>query len=143
MVTESKNKVMSLREAVSKFVLDGDELITGNWNVSTAMALVSEIIRQKKNHLTLYSQSGDIAFEYLIAGGCVERVISTILWVSRGTSSMVRRLKDKSIEYDEYTNFQYGARLQAGMYGFSFIQVPEGPIESDLFNKRTFLQGCK
>jgi len=139
MEKNSMDKVMSFKEAVGKLVRDGDELVTANWNVSTAMALVSEIIRQKKKHLMLYSQSGDIAFEYLVGAGCVDKIVSTILWVYAGTGSTIRRLQEKTIEYDEYTNFQFGARFQAGMYGYSFIQVPEGPIESDLFKKRTFL----
>jgi glutaconate CoA-transferase subunit A len=40
---------------------------------------------------------------------------------------------------EDYTNFQYNARLVAGMHGFTFIPVLEGVIDTDLFRKRTFM----
>ncbi|MHA1728590.1 MAG: CoA transferase subunit A [Promethearchaeota archaeon] len=139
-MTGSENKVTTLKDAVSKNVNDGDHLILGNYTVSGCMALVSEVVRQKKKHLTAYSQSGVIDVEYLVAGGCVDRLVTTYVWVgSGGTSSMARGIKNKSIAIEDYSNFQYNARLQAGMYGFSFMQVLEGAIESDLFKKRTFM----
>ena len=48
-MANSKNKVMSLKEAVSNNVKDGDELILGNYTLSMCVALTSEVIRQKRN----------------------------------------------------------------------------------------------
>ena len=56
---------MSLKQAISENVKDGDELILGNYTLSMCVALASEVIRQKKRHLTVYSQSSHIDLEYL------------------------------------------------------------------------------
>jgi glutaconate CoA-transferase subunit A len=139
-LTEPDNKVTSLKEAVSQNVKDGDHLILGNYTVSGCMALVSEVVRQRRKHLTAYSQSGVIDVEYLVAGDCIDNLVTTYVWVgSGGTSSMARGIKSGAIQIEDYSNFQYNARLQAGMYGFSFMQVLEGAIESDLFKTRTFM----
>lgn len=138
-MVNSKNKVMSIKEAVSNNVKDGDELILGNYTLSMCVALTSEVIRQKKRHLTVYSQSSHIDLEYLAAGGCIDKLITNFITVVRGTGSVVRMMKRGDIEVEEYSNFHYNARLQAGMYGFSFMPVLEGAIESDLFKKRKFM----
>ena len=44
----NENKVMTAKEAVERFVNDGDELIIGNYTVGTCMELVFEICRQRK-----------------------------------------------------------------------------------------------
>jgi glutaconate CoA-transferase subunit A len=56
-----------------------------------------------------------------------------------GGSATERALLAGSIEIEDYTNFDYNARLVAGMHGFSFMQVLEGIIATDLFRKRSFL----
>jgi hypothetical protein len=72
-------KLMSAPEAVRQFVNDGDHLIIGNYTVSTCMELVFEIIRQGKKGFTLYSQSGILDVEMLVAAGAVERLVTTYL----------------------------------------------------------------
>ncbi|MHA2391726.1 MAG: CoA transferase subunit A [Promethearchaeota archaeon] len=138
-MVNSKNKVMSLKKAISDNVKDGDELILGNYTLSMCVALASEVIRQKKKHLTVYSQSSHIDLEYLAAGDCIDKIITNFITVVRGTGNVVRRMHKGEIEVEEYSNFHYNARLQAGMYGFSFMPVLEGAIETDLFKTRTFM----
>ena len=138
-MVNSDNKVMSLRKAINDNVKDDDELILGNYSLSVPLALTSEVIRQKKKHLTVYTQSSHIDLEYLIAGDCIDKIITSFITVIRGTSSLVRRMQRGEIEVEEYSNLQYNARVQAGMYGFSFMPVLESAIETDLFKKRTFM----
>ena len=38
-----------------------------------------------------------------------------------------------TLEMEDYTNFNYNARLVAGNAGFSYIQVLEGVMATDLF----------
>ena len=45
-MSEPENKVMSAKEAISKFVHDGDHLIIGNYTVGTCAELVFEVTRQ-------------------------------------------------------------------------------------------------
>lgn len=136
------NKVMSSKEAISRFVHDGDELVIGNYTVGTCAALVYEVTRQQKKGLTVYSQSGIFDVEVLVGGGCVSRFVSTYIYRAggkEGGSAVERALNAGSLVMEDYTNFQYNARLMAGMHGFSFMQVLEGPMVTDLFKKRSFM----
>ena len=136
------NKIMTVKEAISRFVHDGDHLVIGNYTVGTCMDMVFEVIRQGRKGLTLYSQSGIMDVECLIAGGCVDRLLTTYCMRAGGKaggSALERALAAGTIEIEDYTNFQYNAMMVAGMHGFDFIQVLEGTIETDLFRKRTFM----
>ncbi len=141
-MAEVQNKVMSAKEAIKRFVKDGDHLVIGNYTVGTCAELVFEAIRQQKKNLTLYSQSGVFDVEVLVAGGCVDRLVSTYVYRAggkEGGSAVERALKAGTLQMEDYTNFQYNARLVAGMHGFSFMQVLEGPMVTDLFKKRSFM----
>jgi len=70
------SKVMTTREAISRFVHDGDVVITCNYTESMPYSLIFEIIRQKKRKLTYFSQSGTADAEFLVAGDCVEKMCS-------------------------------------------------------------------
>ena len=135
-------KLMTVPEAVSRFVNDGDHLIIGNYTVCTCMELVFEIIRQGKKGFTIYSQSGILDVELLVAAGAVERLVTTYVLRSGGRaggSAVERALQAGSLQLEDYSNYNYNARLMAGMHGFSFMQVFEGITVTDLFNKRGFM----
>lgn len=142
MAGNNENKVMSAKEAISRFVNDGDELIIGNYTVGTCCELVFEICRQEKTGFTLYSQSGILDVDVLVNAGAVDRLVSTYVLRSggkKGGGAVERALQAGTLEIEDYTNFNYNARLMAGMHGFSFMQVFEGVMATDLFKKRGFL----
>jgi glutaconate CoA-transferase subunit A len=139
-------KLMHVPEAVSQFVSDGDHLIIGNYTVCTCMELIFEIIRQGKKGFTVYSQSGILDVELLVAAGAVERLVTTYVLRSGGRaggSAVERALQAESLQLEDYTNYNYNARLMAGMHGFSFMQVFEGITVTDLFKKRGFMGADK
>ena len=139
---EEHGKAMSSVEAIERFVHDGDELVIGNYTVGSCAELVYEIVRQGKKGFTLYSQSGIFDVEVLVAGGCVERLVSTYVMRSggkNGGSAVERALNARTLAIEDYTNFDYNARLMAGMHGFSYMQVLEGVMATDLFRKRGFM----
>jgi glutaconate CoA-transferase, subunit A len=139
---ETNSKVMSAQEAIRRFVHDGDELVIGNYTVGSCAELVYEIVRQKRKGFTLYSQSGIFDVEVLVAAGCVKRLVTTYVMRAggkKGGSAVERALKAKCLEMEDYTNFDYNARLVAGMHGFSYIQVLEGVMATDLFRRRGFM----
>jgi glutaconate CoA-transferase subunit A len=141
-MTQAANKVMSAHDAIGRFVHDGDQLVLGNYTVGICTALVFEVARQGRKGLTLYSQSGVMDMEVLIGGGCVDRAVTTYVMRSGGKaggSATERALLAGTLQIEDYTNFDYNARLVAGMHGFSFMQVLEGVIATDLFRKRSFL----
>jgi glutaconate CoA-transferase subunit A len=142
LMKEPTNKIMSAREAIEAFVHDGDQLIIGNYTVSTCAELVFEVIRQQKKNLLLYSQSGILDVEVLVAGGCVDRLVTTYVLRSGGKfggSAVERALKAGSLEIEDYTNFNYNARMEAGKHGFTFMPVLEGVMATDLFKIRGFM----
>jgi glutaconate CoA-transferase subunit A len=143
---EVNGKVMSAQAAIAKFVHDGDELVIGNYTVGSCAELVYEITRQGKKGFTLYSQSGIFDVEVLVAGGCVDRLVTTYVLRSggkKGGSAVERALNAGTLEIEDYTNFEYNARLVAGMHGFSFMPVLEGVMVTDIFRKRGFMGANK
>ncbi|HPV48883.1 MAG TPA: CoA-transferase [Smithellaceae bacterium] len=141
-MTNRIEKVMSARDAIAEFVHDGDELVIGNYTVGTCAELAYEVIRQEKKNLTLYSQSGIFDVEVLVGAGCVSRLVTTYVLRAggkKGGSAVERALWAGTLEMEDYTNFNYNARLVAGMHGFSYIQVLEGVMATDLFRKRGFM----
>jgi len=141
-MAEKTDKIMSAPDAIREFVRDGEELIIGNYTVGSCAELVYEIVRQQLKGFTLYSQSGIFDVEVLVAGGCVDRLVSTYVMRSggkKGGSAAERALNAGTLEIEDYTNFEYNARLVAGMHGFSYSQVLEGVMVTDLFRKRSFM----
>jgi glutaconate CoA-transferase subunit A len=139
---ESEEKIMTAKEAISRFVHDGDHLVIGNYTVGSCAELVYEVIRQAKKGFTLYSQSGIFDVEVLVGAGCVERLVTTYVLRAggkKGGSAVERALNASSLQIEDYTNFDYNARMIAGMHGFSFMQVLEGVMATDLFRKRSFM----
>jgi len=136
------DKRMSAAEAVAEFIHDGDELIIGNYTLGMACGLVHEIVRQGKKGLTHCSQSGHVIDEVLVAGGCVDRLVTAFVLNAGGAeggSAVGRAWKQGKLQIEDYTNFNYNARLMAGMHGFAFMPVFEGILHTDLFNKRAFM----
>lgn len=141
-MTEPQSKIMKTSEAIERFVHDDDQLIIGNYTVGTCMDLVFEVARQRKKISTLYSQSGIMDVEVLVTADCVDRLVTTYVLRSKGKaggSAVERALKTGTLEIEDYTNYNYNARLVAGMHGFTFMQVFEGVMATNLFKKRSFM----
>ncbi len=135
---EPTDKIMTAQEAISRFVRDGDQLVIGNYTVGSCAELVYEVIRQDKKGLMLYSQSGIFDVEVLVGAGCVEKLVTTYVLRAggkKGGSAVERALNAGTLQIVDYTN----ARMVAGMHGFSFMQVLEGVMATDLFRKRSFM----
>ncbi|MBF8282036.1 MAG: catI, partial [Anaerolineales bacterium] len=69
------SKLLSLSEAISRFVPDGSAVAMGTALESLIpFAAGHEIVRQRKRDLTLIGPISDILFDQLIGAGCVRRV---------------------------------------------------------------------
>lgn len=72
---ELKDKTMSIKEAVSQFIHDGDFIASGGFgHVRVAMAIVYEIVRQKKRNLAMAGKTAVHDLDILVGAGCVNRV---------------------------------------------------------------------
>jgi glutaconate CoA-transferase, subunit A len=136
------NKVMTTKEAVSRFVKDGDIVVTGNYTEGLPISLIFEIIRQQKKGLTYFSQSGFFDSEFMAASGCIDKMCSAFIakWGGRGAGSMVERYQRAGkLQVEDYTNFTYSARLAAGAYGYEFMPVLPAIMDSDVFHVRGYM----
>jgi len=70
-----KDKTMSVEEAVSEFVHDGDFIASGGFgHVRVSMTVVYEMIRQKKRNLIMAGKTAVHDLDILVASGCVNKV---------------------------------------------------------------------
>src|ERR671931_801030 len=91
-------KLLSMREAVARFVPDGGSVLLGAALESLIpFAAGHEIIRQGKKDLTLVGPISDILFDQLIGAGCVKEVVAA--WVGNvmmGSAYNFRRAAENS-----------------------------------------------
>lgn len=142
MTETNTSKVMTTKEAIERFVHDGDRLVIGNYTVATCYNQIAEIARQRKKDLTIYSQSGVFDVEILIAGDCVSKAVTTYCLRSggrNGGSMLERYQRAGKIQVEDYSNFTYNAMLTAGAQGYSFMPVLPGIMATDVFKVRDWM----
>jgi glutaconate CoA-transferase subunit A len=72
---ELKDKTMSVKEAVSKFIHDGDFIASGGFgHVRVSMAIVYEIGRQRKHNLAMADRTAVHDFDILVGSGSIDEV---------------------------------------------------------------------
>jgi glutaconate CoA-transferase, subunit A len=120
-------KILSMKEAVSRWIDNGDSVALGSALESAIpFALGHEIIRQEKKALTLIGPISDMLFDQMIGSGCVRKVIAA--WVGNvimGVGYNVRRAIEtgnpRRIEIEDHTNFTISLGLAAGAMGIPFL----------------------
>jgi len=137
------SKVMSTKEAISKFVNPGDFLFIGGYICRTPFAAIHEIIRQRKDNLTITRSNAADDFDMMIGAGIVKRFIGTFLSIGiYGLGRCYRRSLEKSIphkiEVEEYTNLSLPMMLMAGAMGMPFVPVKD-MAGTDLLNVKSFM----
>jgi glutaconate CoA-transferase, subunit A len=118
------SKLRSMHDAIAEFVCDGASVALGlQLEQMIPFAAAHEIIRQKKRGLTLIGPIADIAFDQLIAGGCVEKIIAA--WVGNvmmGSAYNFRHaVEQEGMKVFNMTNFSIALALQAGAMGVPFM----------------------
>ncbi len=129
------DKFMTSEEAVKRYIKDGDQIALGGFTINrNPMTIVREIIRQKKRELYLVVHSHGQAMELLIGAGCVRRLELAYGGLARFAPTGKRfkkAAKEKTIEIEDYTNYQMSLRFMAGAMGLPFIATESG-LESDV-----------
>ena len=137
---EVHDKVMDAREAVKRFICDGQDLASGNFLHAIPYALMHEIIRQRKRNLTFWLPSAIDEIDLLLAGGCVKRVVTSYSHRAFGLpTELDRALNEGRVEVEDYTNFTLLARFKAGAMGYPFMPVLHGVKLTDIYRMRSFL----
>lgn len=124
----TSSKVMTATQAVSEFIHDGETVLVGGFFHATSTALNHELIRQGKKHLTICSSSFNEHADQLIGAGCVDRVITSYVWMEVfGPCYCYRRAVEKGIphkiEVEDYSNFSMVARFIAGALGIPYVPL--------------------
>jgi glutaconate CoA-transferase subunit A len=122
------NKLMSMQEAIGRFVNDGDTIVIEGFTHLICFAAGHEIIRQKKRNLTVCRLTPDLIYEQLIGAGCVNKLVFS--WAGNpgaGPLYALRRAVEEevphSIELDEYSHFGMVARFTAGAAKLPFFPL--------------------
>lgn len=127
-------KVMTLREAVGRFVRTGCSVGLGGQNIGRcAMAAVHEIIRQGHGDLALFGCNLSISMDLLVGAGLVRRTESGTGNLERfGTTFCWRRAIERgALEVEDYSHLAMVSRFLAGEMGVPFMPV-KSLLGSDL-----------
>jgi glutaconate CoA-transferase subunit A len=86
------SRVMSLAEAVSSTIKDGDTVAMEGFTHLIPHAAGHEIIRQGKKHLTLLRMTPDLIYDQMIGMGCADKIIFS--WGGNPGVGSLHRLRD-------------------------------------------------
>jgi acyl CoA:acetate/3-ketoacid CoA transferase alpha subunit len=115
------SKLMTEKEAVEKFVSDGDYLTYECNYISRGPNLVlNEIIRQRKKNLWVAGKFTYVDVGLLVAAGCVSKVDTGFFLCTPGVK---KAIAEGQLEAFEYSNVVMSMRLEAGAQGITFIPV--------------------
>ena len=119
-----ESKLMSVKEAVEKFVHDGDYLTLGGFGANRApIAAAHEIVRQGRKNMGFAGHTSTHDFQILCAGEVFDKVdVAYIVGLeARGLSPNARRyMESGKVEVSEWTNYSLSVRFKAGAAGVSF-----------------------
>lgn len=116
---------MSLHEAVSKYVSDGDTVYAAGFTHLIPFAAGHEIIRLKKRDLVLARATPDLIYDQMVAANCARKVIFSYMGnPGVGSLRIVRSAIERGqLEWEEYSHFGMITRLQAGAAGLPFLPM--------------------
>ena len=121
-----KDKQMTVQEAVERFIHDGDFIACGGFgHIRIPMALIYEIIRQRRRDLIMAGKTAVHDIDVLIGAGCVNKVEVAYSFGHelRGLSPAGRRAVEsgKCKVVAEISNAGYQWRFLAAAMGVPFI----------------------
>jgi glutaconate CoA-transferase, subunit A len=118
------DKLTSVEDAVAR-VADGDRIAVGGCLFSrTPMALVREILRQRRQRLTLVRNLMCTEGEFMMVAGAVERVMTAwmALGLPWGLSKIMRHyVETGAVAHEEWSHLALGLRFRAAAMGVPFL----------------------
>jgi glutaconate CoA-transferase subunit A len=120
----ARDKLTSIEEAAAR-VRDGDVVAVGGCLFSrTPLAVVREVLRQRRHGLTLVRNLMCTEGELMMVAGTVERVVTA--WMSIGLPWGVSKIMREHVEsgkvaFEEWSHLALGLRFRAGAMGVPFL----------------------
>ena len=137
------SKVMTMTEAISRFVKSGDILFLSGMQHGEPAAAIHEIVRQKIDHLTQVSAL--IATANLLVGeGLLDRMITGYEPQNLRSHALVKaKAMNRLPVFEEYSHFGISLALTAGQMGVPFLPV-KSQVGSDMpeYNKNITSMQC-
>jgi glutaconate CoA-transferase, subunit A len=117
-------KLLPLRDAIQKFVNDGDTVALGGWVIARCVvAAVHELIRQRKTNLTVCQGLSGFDTDLLVGAGNVKRLITA--GGSLDAFGRLNRINELSaagkVEVEENSALGMASRFLAGSLGVPFM----------------------
>lgn len=122
---ERTSKLVSLAQAAAN-IHDGDRIAIGGFAVyQKPMALVREIVRQKKKDLTIVGIVNSLDADLLIGAGCVRKIETSYVGLEKyGLAPNYRRaVQNGEIEVDYYPEMLSWDRFRADREGWPYWPV--------------------
>ncbi|HSU94680.1 MAG TPA: CoA-transferase [Gemmatimonadaceae bacterium] len=142
----ASSKVLSMREAIARYVHDGDTVVIEGFTHLICFAAGHEIIRQRRRDLVLCRLTPDLIYDQLIAAGCARKLVFS--WAGNpgvGSLHAFRRAVEQGkppLEIEEYSHFGMVARFSAGAAHLPFwplrdYQGTDIPVSNPLIKRVT------
>lgn len=119
------SELLSLRDAVSKYVRDGDTVAMEGFTHLIPHAAGHEVIRQERKDLTLVRMTPDLVYDQLIGMGCARKLVFS--WGGNPGVGSLRRLRDavengwpRPLEIEEHSHAAMANAYDAGAANLPF-----------------------
>jgi glutaconate CoA-transferase subunit A len=119
------SEFMSLSAAVSALVNDGDAVAMEGFTHLIPHAAGHEVIRQRKQHLTLIRMTPDLIYDQLIGMGCVDKVVFS--WCGNPGVGSLHRMRDaiengwpRALAIEEHSHAAMANAYEAGAANLPF-----------------------
>ncbi len=129
-------KIVSLPQAVSELVHDGDTVALEGFTHLIPFAAGHEIIRQRRRDLTLVRMTPDLVYDQMIGAGCASRLVFS--WGGNPGVGSLHRMRDAlatgwpaPLQIEEHSHAGMANRYVAGASGLPFA-VLRGYVGTDL-----------
>jgi len=137
--TAVEDKRITLKEAV-KLVPDGAHLFWGGFGFQRPpMAFAHELVRQKKQNLTIYTCGSEMDLDILV-GAKVASHLEVAFYAIEGIGlapNVQRRIKEGTIQIEDYTNLAMALRFLGGALGVPFMPL-KSMLGTDMLTKIRF-----
>jgi glutaconate CoA-transferase subunit A len=134
-----EDKRISLKEVV-KLVPDGAHLFWGGFGFQRPpMAFAYELVRQKKQNLTIYTCGSEMDLDILVGARVVSH-LEVAFYAIEGIGlvpNVQRRIREGTVQIEDYSNLAMALRFLGGALGVPFMPL-KSMLGTDMLTKVRF-----
>jgi glutaconate CoA-transferase subunit A len=131
-----ESKLMPVKEAVAKFIHDGDYFGSGGFGANRiAVAVLHEMLRQGRKNMGFAGHTTTHDFQIMCAGKVFNKLDASYVvgLEARGLSSNARKyLESGEVDITDWSNYALAVRFKAAAMGLSFLPF-RGTMGTDTF----------